>query len=500
MSARSVRVRIGPSPTGEPHVGTGYIALFNLAFARKHGGQFILRIEDTDQERSRPEWEGQIMAGLRWLGLDWDEGPDVGGPHGPYRQSERRDVYKEHVQRLLESARAYRCFATKEELDELRARQLANKERLGYDRRHRNLNQETIDQYLAEGRPFVVRMAVPIDGETVVRDRLRGEVKFANEQIDDQVILKSDGMPTYHLANVVDDHLMGISHVIRAEEWITSTPKHVLLYEAFGWEAPEFIHMPLLRNGDKSKISKRKNPVSILDYRQRGFLPEAVLNYLALLGMTMPDEREMFSFDEFVEALDFDKVHLGGPVFDLEKFTWLNGKYLREKTSPAELVQLLRGELLSEDRLAQIVPLIQERIDKAEDFIPATSFFFSGDIEIEADAILPKKKGYKETAEALEAYVDAIEQQADFSPDALESMSRELGEKIGWKPRDLFMPIRIATTGRKATPPLFDTMSVMGPALVRRRLRGAIGVLKQAAKTAAKAKKESGSNDAKGAS
>ncbi|MEL6185266.1 MAG: glutamate--tRNA ligase, partial [Myxococcota bacterium] len=447
MTDRPVRVRIGPSPTGEPHVGTAYIALFNLAFARKHGGQFVLRVEDTDQDRSRPEWEQQIIEGLEWLGLKWDEGPDVGGPHGPYRQSERKAIYEEHIWKLVDAGKAYRCFATKEELDELRARQIANKERQGYDRRHRNLSEAQIQGFLHEGRSFVIRLATPLDGETVVKDRLRGEVRFANEEIDDQILFKSDGFPTYHLANVVDDHLMGISHVIRAEEWISSTPKHVLLYEAFGWEAPEFVHMPLLRNADKSKISKRKNPVSIMDYRQRGFVPEAVVNYLALLGMTMPDEREVFDFDEFVAALDFDRVHLGGPVFDLEKFTWLNGKYFRERLSEEELLQLLQTELLAESRLREIIPLIRERIDKGEDFVPATSYFFSGDLETPAAELLPKKRGYKETAQALEGYVEAVDKQVDFSADALEAMSRGYGEKIEWKPRDLFMPVRVAKIG-----------------------------------------------------
>ena len=488
MSERPVRVRIGPSPTGEPHVGTAYIALFNLAFARKHGGRFVLRIEDTDQERSRPEWEQQIVDGLRWLGLDWDEGPDVGGPHGPYRQSERLDVYRAHVETLLASGRAYRCFATREELDALRARQLANKERVGYDGRHRDLPAETVRAYLEEGRPHVVRLKVPKPGATVFSDRLRGEVRIDHDEIDDQVLMKSDGFPTYHLANVVDDHLMGITHVIRAEEWITSTPKHVLLYEAFGWRRPEFIHMPLLRNKDKSKISKRKNPVSIMDYRQRGFHPPAVLNYLALLGMTMPDEREMFDFDEFVAALDFDRVHLGGPVFDLEKFTWLNGKYFREKMSEAELLRLLKTEFLSDERLRVIVPLVKERIDKGEDFVPATAYFFSGDLQIEPELLLPKKRSLGETAEALESYLEVLEKHVEFAPEPLEAMSRAHCETIGWKPRDLFMPVRVAITGRKATPPLFDTMATLGRALVRRRLRTAVGALKTAA--AAKAADE----------
>ncbi len=477
----TVRVRIGPSPTGEPHVGTAYIALFNLAFARKHGGKFILRVEDTDQDRSRPEWEEQIMEGLKWLGLQWDEGPDVGGEYGPYRQSERTEIHKEYAYKLVEAGKAYKCFATTEELDALRAEQMANKARLGYDGRHRDLTAEQIVAFEAEGRPFVIRMKVPLEGTTTVQDRLRGAVTFNNEEVEDQILLKSDGYATYHLANVVDDHLMGITHVIRAEEWITSTPKHVILYQSFGWDCPEFIHMPLLRNKNKSKIAKRKNPVSIMDYKQRGFLPEAVLNYLAMLGFTMPDEREVFTFDEFVEALDWDRMHLGGPVFDLEKFTWLNGKYYREKLSEEELVQTIRNEMLSEERIRAIVPLIKERIDKGEDFIPATEYFFSGDVEIDPEAIKPKKKTLKELSEVLEDFVDQLDRQVDYSAEALEAFCRAYAEKIDWKVRDFFMPLRIIVTGRKATPPLFDTMSVLGRALVRRRIRAA----QQATKTAA---------------
>lgn len=467
-------------------MGTAYIGLFNLAFARKHGGQFILRIEDTDQERSKPQWETQICEGLRWLGLTWDEGPDVGGPLGPYRQSERKAIYQEHVQKLLDENKAYRCFTTTEELDALRASQIKNKEPQGYDRRHRNLTPEQIAAFEQEGRTSVVRMKAPIEGETVFQDRLRGEIRIANSQVDDQVILKSDGLPTYHLANVVDDHLMGITHVIRAEEWISSTPKHVMLYEAFGWKMPEFVHMPLLRNQGGSKISKRKNPVSILDYRQRGFYPPAVINYLSLLGMTMPDERELFSLDQFIEALDFDRVHLGGPTFDLEKLTWLNGRYFREVLSDDELQAMLLKEVLSTERVRAIMPLIKERIDKGEDFIEKTSFFFVGDVHPTPESMLPKKKTYKELVEAFEGYVELVDKQADFSSSALETLSKSYCEDLGWKPRDLLPALRIATTGTKASPPLYETLSVLGRALVRRRLRTAIKILKEASKAEAK--------------
>lgn len=491
---RPVRVRIGPSPTGEPHVGTGYIALFNRAFARQQGGKFVLRVEDTDQTRSKPEWERQIMAGLTWLGLDWDEGPDVGGPFGPYRQSERTEIYQRHVQQLVEAGHAYRCFTTDEELAELRAKQLANKQTPRYDGRHRDLPAKTVKEWMNAGKPFVVRMKVPQPGSTTVKDALRDPIVFDHEQVDDQVLQKSDGFPTYHLANVVDDHLMEITHVIRAEEWISSTPKHLLLYEMFGWEPPTFIHMPLLLNKDGSKISKRKSPVSILDYQQRGYLPEAVLNYLALLGMTMPDEREVFTVDEFADALAWDRVNVKGARFDVEKLTWLNGKYLREVVDDEAFVTALRDHVFSEDRLRALVPLFKERIDKFEDFVPNSAYFFSGEIEPDPDLMKPKKQTFKDTADVLEKLVEHIETQVDFRPEALEEATRVFAEDVEWKTKDLFMPIRIALTGRKASPSLFDVMSVLGRALVRRRLRYAVVVLKQAAqaeqRAAQKAKKE----------
>jgi glutamyl-tRNA synthetase len=312
-SDRPVRVRIAPSPTGDPHVGTAYIGLFNRVFSRKHGGKFVLRIEDTDRARSSRESEQAIFDSLRWCGLEWDEGPDVGGAYGPYRQSERSEIYRKHADELLAKGEAYHCFATADELAEMRATAREQGRQTSYDRRYRALDPDETKRRLDAGESHVVRLKMPLDGVTVVSDGLRGDIDFENTQIDDQVLLKSDGMPTYHLANVVDDHLMEITHVIRAEEWISSTPKHVQLYKAFGWEPPTFIHMPLLRNPDKSKLSKRKNPTSIMYYERMGFLPEALLNYLGMMAFSMPDGREKFSLDEMVEAFDFDRV---GQFFD----------------------------------------------------------------------------------------------------------------------------------------------------------------------------------------
>lgn len=474
---RPVRVRIAPSPTGDPHVGTAYIALFNLAFARHHGGKFLLRIEDTDQARSSRASEEAIFRSLRWLGLTWDEGPDVGGPYGPYRQSERKAIYREHAERLIAEGHAYRCFATAEELAEMRAYQKEHGLQLRYDRRYRDLDPAEADRRAAAGEPYVVRLKMPLEGRTIFRDGLRGGIGFDNHQIDDQVLLKSDGMPTYHLANVVDDHLMEITHVIRAEEWISSTPKHVVLYRAFGWEPPTFIHMPLLRNKDKSKISKRKNPVSLDYYQAAGYLPEAIVNFLGRLGWSMPDEREQFSLADMIEAFSFDRVSQGGPIFDMDKLNWLNGLYIRD-LSPAGLVERLQQWLVNPDYLNKIAPLLHKRVDRLEQFMAQATYFFADDFAPDAEALIPKKRERKETRKALTEAANRIDAVQTWEHEALEETLRALCEELGWKARELFMSLRLAITGRKATPPLFETMAVLGKARCQARVRAAIYALR----------------------
>jgi len=476
-----VRTRIAPSPTGDPHVGTAYVALFNYAWAKKNRGQFVLRIEDTDRERSSQASEQMIFESLRWLGLCWDEGPDVGGPHAPYRQSERLAIYQEHAEELMERGAAYPCFCTKERLDALREQQRRAKAPvMGYDRHCRRIPKEEARARRRAGEPHVVRLAMPTEGVTVVRDYLRGELSFDNQLIDDQVLLKSDGYPTYHLANVVDDHLMGITHVIRAEEWISSLPKHAQLYRAFGWQEPVFCHLPLLRNADRSKISKRKNPTSLNFYRRAGYLPEAMLNYLALMGWTMPDGREEFTLEEFVEAFTLDRIVLGGPVFDLAKLTWLNGKYLRS-LSPEELLARLRAELLSDAYLLQILPLVRERIEKLEDFIAYGAFFFVGEVAYDQEArakLVPKGREPGEVAEVLASLVEErVDPLLSWRKELLEPALREFAANRGWKASELFMSVRVAVTGRTATPPLFETMEVLGKEICRRRLRQAVELL-----------------------
>ena len=479
--ANPVRTRIAPSPTGDPHVGTAYVALFNYAFARQNEGSFILRIEDTDRGRSTVESEAMILEALSWLGLEWDEGPDVGGPYGPYRQSERTEIYREHVDRLVDSGAAYPCFCTRERLEALRSEQKAAKQQFGYDRHCRALDQEEVRRRIDAGEPHVIRLAMPTSGETVAHDLLRGEISIANAQVDDQVLLKSDGHPTYHLANVVDDHLMEITHVIRAEEWISSLPKHVRLYEAFGWTPPVFCHLPLLRNADRSKISKRKNPVSLDHYRQTGVLPEALLNYLALMGWTMPDERDQFTLAEFIAELGLDDISLGGPVFDLEKLRWLNGKYIRDLPLD-EFLERLRGGVLSDDYLLRILPLVQERVDTLADFVPYAEFFFVDEVTYDSTALpkmVAKNHTAPQTAKAfrllLENHLDPI---LEWNAENIEEAVRGFCDDNDWESKELFMPVRVALTGRTATPPLFETMEVLGKARCRSRLRRAAETLR----------------------
>lgn len=479
-AARPVRVRIAPSPTGDPHVGTAYIALFNYVFAKKHGGKFILRIEDTDQTRSHPESEKAILRALSWVGLSWDEGPDVGGPHGPYRQSERVAIYQKAAEALLAKGAAYRCFCTSERLDEVRKVQREQGAFVGYDRHCRGIDPADSNRRAEAGEAFVVRMKMPTEGDTVIRDRLRGDVRFENKQIDDQVLLKSDGFPTYHLANVVDDHEMQVTHVIRAEEWLVSTPKHEVLYEAFGWQAPEWVHLPLLRNADKSKISKRKNPVSLDYYKDAGYLPEALLNYLGTMGWSIAGDRDVFTLQEMIEAFTFDRVSLGGPVFDLVKLQAMNANYLRS-LDDAQIVERLRQWRFSDDYLRALVPLVRERIDLLSDFVGKTDFFFQGDVDHAAMAsdLLPKKRSKKETMDLVKELIDWLDVQRDFSPAVLQPATQAFAEAQGWGPKEIFMMLRVGATARKATPPLFETLQALGRDLVRRRMRQYLEALRR---------------------
>lgn len=473
-----VRTRVAPSPTGDPHVGTAYMALFCLAHAKAHGGEFVLRIEDTDAARSTAESEQQIFDSLRWLGLDWDEGPDVGGPHAPYRQSERveQGIYKQYAQQLLDDGHAFRCFCSPERLDQMRSEQMAKGESAKYDGLCMHLSEAEVNEKLAANEPHVVRMKVPESGVCKVQDKLRGEIEIDYAQVDMQVLVKTDGNPTYHLAVVVDDYLMDITHIIRGEEWINSAPKHILLYQYFGWEMPELIHMPLLRNPDKSKLSKRKNPTSINFYQRMGFLPEAVCNYLGMLGWSMPDEEEKFSLSEMIDKFDVNRISLGGPVFDVEKLKWLNGRWIRENLSDEEIADRMVSWAFNRENLLQTIPLVKERLDVFSDFAPKVSFLVEGMPEVTAEDFASKKLAEDEVRKVLQFAVWRTESLRHWQRDQIHDVFMELAEKLELKIRDVLAPIFVAISGKPVSPPLFDSMALLGPDMTRARLRHALEV------------------------
>lgn len=483
----TVRTRVAPSPTGDPHVGTAYIALFNLCFARAHGGQFLLRIEDTDQVRSTPESEQAILDSLRWLGLDWDEGPDVGGEHGPYRQSERMELYGEYARQLVEEGKAFVCYRTGEELDALREARREAGNSMALKPSDLKLPDDEVARREAAGEPYVIRMLVPEeDGRCAIDDMLRGTIELDWNLVDAQVLLKSDGMPTYHLANVVDDHLMGITHVLRGEEWINSAPKHKLLYEYFGWEMPKLCHLPLLRNPDKSKLSKRKNPTSILYYQRMGFLPEALLNYLGRMGWSMPDEREKFSLGDMLEHFDIQRVSLGGPIFDVEKLRWLNGLWMREDLDTEQLAERLVNWALNGDNLRKVLPHAQKRMETLSDFAPLAAFLVSGTLPITGDSFAAVKGEREDVVRHLQFALWRMEGLRSWNRDAIWGELKALADAEGVKVKDFLAPVFIAIAGTSASFSVVDSMELLGPDMSRARLRHAIEVLGGVSKKAAK--------------
>ncbi|MGL4308575.1 glutamate--tRNA ligase [Cetobacterium sp. SF1] len=484
---RKVRTRVAPSPTGDPHVGTAYIAMFNIAFAHANGGEFILRIEDTDQNRYTEGSEQMIFDALNWLDLNWAEGPDVGGPYGPYRQSERFHIYGDYARQLVEKGEAYYCFCSQERLENLRERQKAMGKAPGYDGHCRSLSKEEIEAKLAAGEPYVIRLKMPYEGETVIKDRLRGDIVFENSKIDDQVLLKADGFPTYHLANVVDDYLMQITHVIRAEEWIASTPKHIQLYRAFGWPEPEFIHMPLLRNSDRTKISKRKNPVSLKWYKEEGYLKEGLVNFLGLMGYSFGENKEIFSLQEFKDNFNIDNVSLGGPVFDLVKLGWVNNQHMRRKDLK-ELTELtipfFRAEgynipeELSEkefNRLAKIVEVLREGAQTLKEIAKEAAVYFNDEYELpEVNEEMPKKEKQgierlytcikDETGrKSIDLFLDKVNKsQEDISIEEAKELLKETLEEIGEGPGKVYMPLRAVLTGLPKGADLYNLVSIIG--------------------------------------
>ncbi|MBV9646947.1 MAG: glutamate--tRNA ligase, partial [Candidatus Eremiobacteraeota bacterium] len=425
-----MRTRVAPSPTGDPHVGTAFAALANYCFARGRDGDFILRIEDTDQARSTAESERTILEALHWLGITWSEGPDVGGPHGPYRQSERSQIYRRYADELLERGDAFRCFCTPERLAEMREEQRRAGVPPAYDGRCVALPPAEIAANVAAGIPFVVRMVVPRTGTILVHDLLRGEIAFDAASIDMQVLLKSDGLPTYHLANVVDDHLMQITHVMRGEEWLPSAPKHVLLYRYFGWTMPELCHLPLLRNPDRSKLSKRKNPTGILFYRRMGYLPEALLNFLGLLLITVGEGDEMMDLRTMSQRFDPKHLSVAGPVFDVQKLDWLNARYLRETLDVDGFMERAREWAVNRTYFREIAPLAQTRIERLSDLGPLLSFFFAGRLDVTAEQLREGKLDDDTLRKAFAFALEDFEAVARWDVENIQNVLRNIAEAL----------------------------------------------------------------------
>ncbi len=473
-----VRTRMAPSPTGEMHVGSMATLLKNYAYAKKHGGQFILRIEDTDKEREVEGGVAAIQEIIRRYGLDWDEGPGKDGSYGPYIQSERLAIYQREVQTLIGNSQAYYCFCSKERLAEVKEQQIAAKQAPRYDRHCRHLSPEQAQAKIAAGESYVIRLKVPEDQEISFIDLLRGEISFNSNLIDDQVLLKSDGYPTYHLAVVIDDYLMKISHIMRGEEWISSTPKHVLLYQAFGWPKPVFAHIPVFLNPDgKGKMSKRKGMVSAGSFLDRGYLPEAMLNFFMILGWAKKDQEEVISLEEYIQEFEPSDLSSNSVAFDLVKLNWLNGVYIR-KLSSEELQERLQPFIPADfpvEKLPAILPLIHERLVTLADFSELTKFFY---LPIAYDsALLLKKADAALVKTQLRATTEALAKISEWSTQQLESSIRQLQEQENWHRGQYFMMLRLAATGEKATPPLFETMEVLGRDLLIARLEEALAKL-----------------------
>jgi glutamyl-tRNA synthetase len=473
-----VRVRIAPSPTGDPHVGTAYIALFNLIFARHFKGKFILRIEDTDQTRSRPEYEKNILEALKWCRIQWDEGPDIGGPHAPYRQSERSEIYRKYAYELLNKGHAYKCFATSEELAEMRELAAKTGKRAGYDRRYRNLSPEEVEEREKAGQSFVIRLKVPLTGECVYEDQIKGRITCPWADIDDQVLLKSDGLPTYHLANVVDDHLMQITHVIRGDEWMSSTPKHILLYQHFGWQAPVFMHMPLLLGADGKKLSKRRNPTSIFYFRDSGYLPEALANFLTLMGYSMPEDREFYSLQEIISIFDPKRIGTSGAFFDIKKLEWLNQKYLIETIKPDELWTRLKEWSFGDSFMKKLMPLVHTRMSTFSDFISLCDFLFIQDLHYSAPLLCPKGLVPEQSCLLMQAMVWSMDEQEDWGKTGFEKAAHDVAESFQVNFKKIMIPILFGTImGKHHGPPLFEMIPILGKDRTRARFLNAISFL-----------------------
>jgi glutamyl-tRNA synthetase len=480
-----VRVRYAPSPTGFQHIGSARTALFNYLYARSQGGEFVLRIEDTDRERYRPEALEDIYATFAWLGVRWDEGPDVGGPHAPYFQSERAALYRRYAEALVAGGQGYHCFCSPQRLQELRESGTSS----GYDRRCRDLSPAERESRAREGVAPVVRLKVPLEGSTSFEDRLLGTIGTTNTDISpDPVLLKSDGFPTYHLANVVDDHLMEITDILRAQEWLPSTPLHVLLYRALGWEPPRYCHLPMVLGSDGQKLSKRHGATRVVEFREKGYLPEAIVNYIALLGWSLDDSREFFSLGELEGLFSLDRLNKASAIFDYKKLDWFNGQYLR-RLEPKRLTELLVPYLLEaglvsdpptagQRRVLEGLPaLVQPRLTVLADVVQLAGFLFRDVPLPSVEELVPKRWDRVRTAAALDRAAQILEGFDARSDQQAEQDFRDLAEELGVKLGDLLLPVRVALTGSRVSPPLFESIRLLGEATVTERIGRARGLL-----------------------
>ncbi|WP_184744451.1 glutamate--tRNA ligase [Spirochaeta isovalerica] len=487
----SVRVRYAPSPTGLQHIGGVRTAVFNYFFAKSSGGKFILRIEDTDRERYNDESLQDLYETLNWLGITWDEGPDKDGGYGPYVQSERFEIYREYTEKLIESGHAYKCFCTEERLEQLREEQKKTKSKeQGYDRHCSNLTAEEVDANLADGKPFVVRFRIPVEGKTTLTDVIMGEITRKNKDVSpDPIILKSDGFPTYHLANVIDDHMMGITHVLRAQEWIPTGPLHVLLYKAFGWEPPLYCHLPLVVGKDGSKLSKRHGSTSVREFRKGGYLPEAIINYISLLGWSFDDSREFFTKEDLEKLFNLEKINKAPAVFDYKKLDWFNGQYIRMKDHE-ELKELLMSVLIDDEVVSNpptdkeksvfdgAFPIIRERLKLTTDVSGLVRFLYTDELEWNSDDAVPKKMDKAGAVKMLELARTLLEGFDSRSDEENEELFSKTVEEQGIKLGDLMQPLRVAVTGTKMSPPMVQSLSLLGEKRALQRIDGLLSQLK----------------------
>ncbi|NRP22973.1 Glutamate--tRNA ligase [Ensifer adhaerens] len=471
MADSAVRVRIAPSPTGEPHVGTAYIALFNYLFAKKHGGTFILRIEDTDATRSTPEFEQKVLDALKWCGLEWSEGPDVGGPYGPYRQSDRKDIYLDYVRQIEKNGHGFRCFCTPERLEQMREAQRAAGKQPKYDGHCLTLSAEEVTSRVDAGEPHVVRMKIPTEGSCKFTDGVYGDVEIPWDSVDMQVLLKADGMPTYHMANVVDDYLMKITHVARGEEWLASVPKHILIYQYLGLTPPVFMHLSLMRNADKSKLSKRKNPTSISYYSALGYLPEALMNFLGLFFIQIAEGEELMTMAELAEKFDPDNLSKSGAIFDIQKLDWLNGRWIREKLSDDEFLGRVLAWASENDRLKQGLKLSQSRISKLGELPGLADFLLKSDLGLEPSAFGKIKSSPEELVEIFNTVQPDLEKILEWNKETIEAELRAIADRMGKKLKVVLAPLFVAVSGSSRSLPLFDSMELLGRSVVRQRLK-----------------------------